>query len=71
MPGVVEAIAPRSTSAASGTERVCTSRICRRAPPVGRLHDDAAVEAARAQQRLVEDLGPVRGRQDDHAAVEP
>ena len=30
MPGVEEAIAPRSTSGASGTERVCTRRIASR-----------------------------------------
>src|SRR5919106_840903 len=30
MPGVEEAIPPRSTSSASGTERVCTPRICLR-----------------------------------------
>jgi len=31
------------------------------------VNDDAAVETARAQQRLVEDLGPVGGREDDDA----
>ena len=34
---------------------------------VRRRHDDAAVEAARAQQRRVEDLGPVGGAEHDHA----
>ena len=34
---------------------------------VGRVDDDAAVEPARAQQRPVEDLRPVRRGQDDHA----
>ena len=37
------------------------------AGPVGRLDGDAPVEAAGAQQRRVEDLGPVRGGDDDHA----
>jgi hypothetical protein len=36
---------------------------------VGRLHRNSAVEAAGAQQRLVEDLGPVGGAQDDHRLV--
>ena len=34
---------------------------------VGRLDGDAPVEAARAQQRLVEHVGPVRRRDHDHA----
>ena len=40
---------------------------------VGRLDRDAAVEAPRAQQRRVEDLGAVRGAEDDHvrAGLEP
>ena len=33
---------------------------------IGRLHGDAAIEAPRAQQRRVEDVGPVgRGEHDD------
>jgi hypothetical protein len=32
---------------------------------VRRLHGDAAIEAARAQQRRIEDLGPVGGAEDD------
>ena len=36
---------------------------------VGQVHDDAAVEAAGPQQRLVEHLGLVRGRQHDDAAA--
>ena len=31
------------------------------------VDDDAPVEAARAKKRLVENLGPVRGREDDNA----
>ena len=37
------------------------------AVPVGRLHGDAPVEAARTQQRLVEDVRTVRRRDHDHA----
>ena len=38
---------------------------------VGQGHLDLAVETARAHQRLVEDVGPVGGRQHDDAAVGP
>ena len=51
----------RSTSGASGTERVWIFRISDAALAVGRLHRDAAVEASRTQQRRVQDLGAVRG----------
>ena len=36
---------------------------------VGAVEDDLAVEAARAKQRRVEDVGPVGGRDDDHVRV--
>ncbi len=36
---------------------------------VGVAHDDLAVEAARAQQRRVEDIGAVRRGDDDYALV--
>ncbi|MFN7918338.1 MAG: hypothetical protein U0Q55_23550 [Vicinamibacterales bacterium] len=36
---------------------------------VGAVDDDAAVETARAQQRRVEHIGPVRGRDEDDALV--
>ena len=36
---------------------------------VGAVEDDLAVEAARAQERRVEDVGPVRGGDDDHVRV--
>ena len=36
---------------------------------VGQLHDDATVESAGAEQRLVERLGPVGGSEDDQALV--
>ena len=43
------------------------------ADTVGRLHGDAAVEASRTKQSLVEDVGPVGRADDDHARgrVEP
>ena len=36
---------------------------------VGAVDDDLAVEAAGAQQRRVEDVGPVRGGDEDHAGA--
>ncbi len=39
------------------------------AADVGQLDIDLAVEAARAQQRRVQDVGPVGGRHHDHAQV--
>ena len=39
------------------------------APDVGAVEDDLAVEAARAQERRVEDVRPVRGGDDDHVRV--
>ena len=57
----------RETSGASGTLRVCTFEDRGAAGAVGTLHDDAPVEAARAQQRRVEHVGAVGGGQDDDA----
>ena len=37
------------------------------AGPVGPVHQHLAIEAAGAQQRRVQHLGPVRGRQQHHA----
>ena len=37
---------------------------------VGPVDDDLAVEAARAQQRRVEDVGPVRGRDQDDVVLQ-
>ena len=68
-PGVDAAIRSRSTSGASGTERVWILRISTRPVPVGRLDGDAAVEAPGAQQRLVEDLRAVRRAEDDHVGA--
>ena len=42
--------------------RKCTLRISTRSSCVGQRHQDLAVEAARAQQRGVEDVGAVGGR---------
>ena len=69
MPGVARASRSRSTSSASGTERVCTRRIIRLPAAVRRLHRDPAVEAPGAQQRGVEHLGAVGRGQHDHTDV--
>ena len=53
--------------APSGTERVWTREDRLAAGAVRRRDDDAAVEAAGAQQRRVEHLGPVGGAEHDHA----
>ena len=37
---------------------------------VGPVDDDLPVEAARAQQRRVEDVGPVRGRDEDDVVLQ-
>ena len=66
MPGVEAAICSRSTPSSSGTERVWICEDLHAAGPVGRLHGDAAVEAAGAQQRRVEDLDAVRRADHDH-----
>merc|ERR1719484_271612 len=50
-----EAMASKSTSGAAGLVR--------------QVHGDAAVEAARSQQGVVEDVGAVRRGDDDHARV--
>ena len=36
---------------------------------IGTVDDDLAVEATRAQQRGIEDVGTVRGREEDHALL--
>ena len=53
IPGVVAAIRPRSTSGASGRRAYAPSG-SPAAGAVGRLHGDAAVEAARSEERRVE-----------------
>ena len=67
-PGVRRATAWRSTPGAIGLPRACTLRISWRPRRSGRRDLDLPVEAARAQERGVEDVGPVgRGDQDDAA----
>ena len=62
MPGVPRATTSRSTSGAMRLRLQCTSRIGEALVELGQRHDDLAVEAAGAQQRGVEDVGPVGGR---------
>ena len=68
-PGVRRASASRSTVLSSGLPLMWTSRISRAALDVRAVEDDLAVEAARAQERRVEDVGPVGGGDDDHVGV--
>ena len=65
-PAVCRAIAPRSTSEASGLPRVWTPRIASRPATSGGGDEHLPVEAARAQERGVEILEAVRRRHDDH-----
>ena len=69
MPGVIAAMRPRSTSASSGTRAGVDLEDRRRPSQVRRRDGHAAVEAARAQQRGVEHLGPVRRAEHDHGRV--
>ena len=69
-PGVRRATASRSTSGASGLPlRVHLEDLRARPFRSGRVDGDLAVEAAGAQQRRVEDVGPVRGGDQDDAAA--
>ena len=68
-PGVCPARASTSISLPSGLPRVWTSRIFLRPEPVGPVDDDLAVEAARAQQRRVEDVRPVGGGDQDDVVL--
>ena len=68
-PGVPRAIVRTSTSAASGTLRMCTRRIFSRPVDVGVGHHHLAVEAARTQQGRVEHVGAVGGGDQDDALV--
>ena len=71
-PGVDAAICSRSTSGRAAPT-ACGSRGSRAAGLVRRLDGDPAVEAARAEERRVEDLGTIRRREHDHvrAGLEP
>ena len=68
-PGVPRAITLGSTSGASGTLRMCTLQDLLAAADVGVRHHDLAVEAAGAQQRRIEHVGPVGGGDQDDALV--
>src|SRR5215470_9064954 len=68
-PGVWPARASRSICLASGLPRVWTSRIFLRPLAVGAVDHDLAVEAAGPQQRRVEDVGPVGGRDQDDVVL--
>ena len=67
MPGVVAAMSERSTSEASGTERVWTSRIFSRPVTSGGLTVTRRSKRPGRSSALVEDVGPVGGGEDDDA----
>ena len=64
-PTVPLASRSRSTSSASGTSRVWTLKIASAALVVRPIDGDVPIEAARPQQRRIEHVGPIGGRQDD------
>ena len=68
-PGVCAARVSRSTPGAKRLALGVHGQDGLAALPVGTVHHDLAVEAAGAQQRRVEDVGPVGGRHDDDALV--
>ena len=68
-PGVMRAARSRSKSGASVIFRLWIFRICSRPVEIGIAQHDLAIEAARAQQRGVEDLRPIRRRHDDHGIL--
>ncbi len=67
MPTVRLARPSRSASGAIGLPCECTRSTARAAGQVRVGHRDLAVEAAGPQQRRVEDVGPVGGRDQDDA----
>ena len=69
-PGVRRATEIRSMSGDIGLPRECTSQDLVAAVEVGGVDLDLAVEAAGAQQRRVEHVGPVGGGDEDHAAAD-
>ena len=69
MPGVPRAMMLAFTSWPIGTLRMWTLRICSRPRMSGSVHVDLAVEAARAQQRGIQDVRPVGRGHHDHAEV--
>ena len=68
-PGDWRATPSTSTPLSSGLPLVWTLRIAVAALHVGPVEDDLAVEAAGPQERRVEDVGAVRGGDDDHVRV--
>ena len=68
-PGVPRAMVRGLTSGASGTFFMWTAGSSRGPSMSGTRHHDLAVEAARAQQRRVEHVGPVGRGDDDDAFV--
>ena len=69
-PGVRRAMTPRSTSGPNGLPLACTASTALRPSHVRRRHGDLPVEAARPQQRRVEDVGTVRRGDQDDAALD-
>ena len=68
-PGVARA---RSVSETSGAERLVArvnTQDGEACVALGAIDDDSPIEAPRAEQRRVEDVGPVRGRDDDRVVV--
>ena len=68
-PGVPRAMIVRSTFSASGDVARVDLQDLLAAAQVRPVDDDAAVEAAGAQERRIEDVGPVRGGDEDDALV--
>ena len=68
-PGVPRASTLRSTLGASGMRRAWTLEDLLAPLDVGPRHDHLAVEAPGPEQRRVEHVGPVGGRDEDDALV--
>jgi hypothetical protein len=66
-PGVRFAISESSTSDVSGLPRAWILRIASRPRTSGSSNTTSAVEATGARERGIEDVGTIRGRDDDHA----
>ena len=68
-PGVPFAIVSRLMFGSSGLPLTCTFRIASRPLHVRPIHHHLPVEAPRPQQRRVQDVRPVRRRNQDHVGV--
>ena len=68
-PGVPRAMTERSTFSESGVLRVCTFRICSRPRRSGRSTTTRRSKRPGPQERRVEDVGTVRGGDEDDALV--